>query len=312
MRLKKIITTSLLLLGAIGLTTACSNKSVKNSNTYTPKELNVQFVPSVQANKIEAKAKPLAKLLSKKLGIPVHVTVSTDNTALVESMASKKVDVGFLPSDAYVLAHKRKAADPLLQAMRYDYDEPSGKQNPNKLDSEYQSMIIVKKDSKIKSIKDLKGKKIAIQDPTSTSGYILPVAELYKKGINVVKDDNLVNVKGHDQGVMSVLNGDTDAAFVYKDARNLVAKDEPTVFKKVQPIYFTKKVPNDTISVRSDMSSSFRKKLSKAMKEIIKTKEGAKVLNNIYDHYGYKDAKDSDYNVIREYQSLAKKAQESK
>lgn len=311
MRFKKIITTSLLLLGAMGLT-ACSNNSKKSVNTYTPKELNVQFVPSVQANKIEAKAKPLAKLLSKKLGIPVHVTVSTDNTALVESMASKKVDVGFLPSDAYVLAHKRKAADPLLQAMRYDYDEPSGKQNPNKLDSKYQSMIIVRKNSKIKSIKDLKGKKIAIQDPTSTSGYILPVAELYKKGINVVKDDNLVNVKGHDQGVVSVLNGDTDAAFVFKDARNLVAKDEPNVFKEVKPIYFTKKVPNDTISVRSDMSSAFRKKLAKSMKEIVKTKEGAKILNNIYDHYGYKDAKDSDYNIIREYQSLAKKAQESK
>lgn len=311
MRFKKIITTSLLLLGAMGLT-ACSNNSEKSANTYTPKELNVQFVPSVQANKIEAKAKPLAKLLSKKLGIPVHVTVSTDNTALVESMASKKVDVGFLPSDAYVLAHKRKAADPLLQAMRYDYDEPSGKQNPNKLDSKYQSMIIVRKNSKIKSIKDLKGKKIAIQDPTSTSGYILPVAELYKKGINVVKDDNLVNVKGHDQGVVSVLNGDTDAAFVFKDARNLVAKDELNVFKEVKPIYFTKKVPNDTISVRSDMSSAFRKKLAKSMKEIVKTKEGAKILKNIYDHYGYKDAKDSDYNIIREYQSLAKKAQESK
>lgn len=311
MRFKKIITTSLLLLGAMGLT-ACSNNSEKSANTYTPKELNVQFVPSVQANKIEAKVKPLAKLLSKKLGIPVHVTVSTDNTALVESMASKKVDVGFLPSDAYVLAHKRKAADPLLQAMRYDYDEPSGKQNPNKLDSKYQSMIIVRKNSKIKSIKDLKGKKIAIQDPTSTSGYILPVAELYKKGINVVKDDNLVNVKGHDQGVVSVLNGDTDAAFVFKDARNLVAKDEPNVFKEVKPIYFTKKVPNDTISVRSDMSSAFRKKLAKSMKEIVKTKEGAKILKNIYDHYGYKDAKDSDYNIIREYQSLAKKAQESK
>lgn len=311
MRFKKIITTSLLLLGAMGLT-ACSNNSEKSVNTYTPKELNVQFVPSVQANKIEAKAKPLAKLLSKKLGIPVHVTVSTDNTALLESMASKKVDVGFLPSDAYVLAHKRKAADPLLQAMRYDYDEPSGKQNPNKLDSKYQSMIIVRKNSKIKSIKDLKGKKIAIQDPTSTTGYILPVAELYKKGINVVKDDNLVNVKGHDQGVVSVLNGDTDAAFVFKDARNLVAKDEPNVFKEVKPIYFTKKVPNDTISVRSDMSSAFRKKLAKSMKEIVKTKEGAKILNNIYDHYGYKDAKDSDYNIIREYQSLAKKAQESK
>ena len=39
------------------------------------KELNVQFVPSTQADTIQAKAKPLEKLLKKELGIPVHVTI---------------------------------------------------------------------------------------------------------------------------------------------------------------------------------------------------------------------------------------------
>lgn len=313
MNFKKVLTMAAVTGAALLALAGCSsnNNSNANSKSYTPKELNVQFVPSVQANKIQAKAKPLAGLLKKKLGIPVHVTVSTDYTALTEAMASKKVDVGFLPSDAYVLAHKRKAADPLLQAERYDYSEPSGKMN-HTLTHEYQSMIIVKKGSKIKSWKDLKGKSIAVQDPTSTSGYVLPVAELYKKGLNVVKDCKLVNVKGHDQGVMSVLNGDTDAAFVFKDARNLVAKDEPQVFKKVKPIYFTAKVPNDTISVRPDMSMKFRKKLAKAFKEIVKSKQGAKILNNIYDHYGYKNAKDSDYNIIRKYQKEAKEAQDGK
>lgn len=111
---------------------------------------------------------------------------------------------------------------------------------------------------------------------------------------------------------MAVLNGDVDAAFVFKDARNLVAKDEPKVFEEVKPIYFTSKVPNDTISVRPDMNKKFRRKLAKAFKEIIKTKSGAKILNNIYDHYGYKNAKDSDYNIIRKYQKEAQKAQDSK
>ena len=304
---KKVFAVGLALSAAFALT-ACSNKGQsKSADNYTPKELNVQFVPSVQANKISAKAKPLAKLLQKKLGIPVHVTVSTDNTALVEAMASKKVDVGFLPSDAYVMAHDRKVADPLLKAERPEYAEPSGKMTKT-LSDKYGSEIVVKKGSKIKSWKDLKGKKITVQDPTSTSGYILPVAELYEKGLNVVKDDTLVNVKGHDQGIMSVLNGDTDAAFVFKDARSLLAKDDPKIFDKVTPIYFTKEVPNDTISVRGDMSKSFRKKLSKAFKEIIKTKEGAHILNNIYDHYGYSNAKDSDYNIIRKYQKEARQA----
>lgn len=166
MKFKRILTL-LAVIGAafLALTGCSSHNKTTQSKGYTPKVLNVQFVPSVQANKIQAKAKPLAGLLRKKLGIPVHVTVSTDNTALIEAMASKKVDVGFLPSDAYVQAHKRKAADPLLQAERYDYTEPSGKMS-HTLTHEYQSMIIVKKGSKIKSWKNLKGKSIAVQDPT--------------------------------------------------------------------------------------------------------------------------------------------------
>ena len=129
---------------------------------------------------MEAKAKPLGTLLQKQLHIPVHVTVSTDYSGLVEAMSSKKVDVGFMPPYSYILAHKRGIADVLLQAERYGYDEPSGKMN-HTLMHEYRGMIVVKKGSKIKSWKDLKGKKIAIGDPSSASGYVYPVAELYKK-----------------------------------------------------------------------------------------------------------------------------------
>lgn len=237
MKIKKfLIGAAMVLLAATSAACSNSKSASKSSDGYTPKELNVQFVPSVQASKLEAKAKPLQGLLEKQLHMPVHVTVSTDNSALVEAMASKKVDVGFLPPDAYVLAHKRGVADVLLQAQRYGYDEPSGKQNHKLMDS-YRSMIVVKKGSKIKSWKDLKGKTIAVQDPTSTSGYVLPIAELHKKGLNVPKDCKLVQVKGHDQAVLSVYNGDADAAFVFSDARPLAAKDAPAVMKDVVPIY---------------------------------------------------------------------------
>ncbi|MCZ9656735.1 PhnD/SsuA/transferrin family substrate-binding protein, partial [Lactobacillus jensenii] len=132
MKFKKIVVGALALLTATVATACSSNNSSKTSSStgYTPKKvLNVQFVPSSQASTLEAKAKPLESLLKKELGIPVKVTVSTSNNALVEAMSSHQVDVGFLPPDAYVLAHKRKIADVLLQAERYGYDEPSGKMN---------------------------------------------------------------------------------------------------------------------------------------------------------------------------------------
>ena len=113
---KKVATIGASLAVAVGLLAGCGTKETSTETTdkakasYVPKTLTVQFVPSQSADTLEAKAKPLEKLLSDKLGIPVKVSVSTDYNTIVEAMASKQVDVGFLPPTAYVLAHEKNAA----------------------------------------------------------------------------------------------------------------------------------------------------------------------------------------------------------
>ncbi|MBD5430666.1 phosphate/phosphite/phosphonate ABC transporter substrate-binding protein [Lactobacillus sp.] len=312
-KFKKVLLGILAVLLAI-VATACSNSKKSNSansKNYTPKSLTIQFVPSQAANKLEARAKPLEKMLSKRLGIPVKVTMSTDYNTVVEAMKSKKVDVGFLPPDGYVLAHKEGAADLLLQAQRYGVKQPNG-QATTKLVNSYRAEILVKKGSKIKSWKDLKGKSISVQNPTSSAGYVFPIAELAQKGLDVPKDCKLVTVTGHDQAVLNVLNGDTDAAFVFEDARNSVKADQPNIMKEVVPIYFTKPIPNDTISVIPNMSKSFQKKLAKAFIAISKSKEGKKLIESIYSHEGYTYAKDSDFNIVRKYDKIVENVGTSK
>ncbi|HDI8132961.1 TPA: phosphate/phosphite/phosphonate ABC transporter substrate-binding protein [Staphylococcus aureus] len=282
-----------------------SNDSDSKSGGYKPKELTVQFVPSQNAGTLEAKAKPLEKLLSKELGIPVKVSVSTNYNTIVEAMKSKKVDVGFLPPTAYTLAHDQKAADLLLQAQRFGVKE-DGSASKELVDS-YKSEILVKKDSKIKSLKDLKGKKIALQYVTSTAGYTFPLAMLKNEaGINATKDMKIVNVKGHDQAVISLLNGDVDAAAVFNDARNTVKKDQPNVFKDTRILKLTQAIPNDTISVRPDMDKDFQEKLKKAFIDIAKSKEGHKIISEVYSHEGYTETKDSNFDIVREYEKLVK------
>lgn len=312
-KFKKVLLGIFTVLLAVVATACSSNKSANNANSknYTPKSLTIQFVPSQAANKLEARAKPLEKMLSKRLGIPVKVTMSTDYNTVVEAMKSKKVDVGFLPPDGYVLAHKEGAADILLQAQRYGVKQPGGKAT-TKLVKSYRAEILVKKGSKIKNWKDLKGKSISVQNPTSSAGYVFPIAELAQKGLDVPKDCKLVTVTGHDQAVLNVLNGDTDAAFVFEDARNTVKADQPNIMKKVVPIYFTKPIPNDTISVIPNMSKSFQKKLAKAFIAVGKSKEGKKLIESIYSHEGYTYAKDSDFNIVRKYDKIVENVGTSK
>ncbi|CAM4298714.1 phosphate/phosphite/phosphonate ABC transporter substrate-binding protein [Paenibacillus macerans] len=285
---------------------AQTDKAAEPADTgYVPETLTVQFVPSQNADTLEAKAKPLEKLLSDRLGIPVKVSVSTDYNTIIEAMASKQVDVGFLPPTAYVLAKEKGAAEVILQAQRYGVDDATGAPT-NELVDFYKSMFIVKKDSPIQSVEDLKGKKIAYQNVTSSAGYVWPAAVLQEKGIDPLSDVEPITVKGHDQAVIAVLNGDVDAAAIFQDARNTVKKDYPNVFEDTRVIAYTEPIPNDTISVRSDMSAEWVQKLKDAFIEIGKDSEGHKIIADIYTHEGYVESNDSVFDIVREYNEKVK------
>ncbi|WP_274541721.1 phosphate/phosphite/phosphonate ABC transporter substrate-binding protein [Staphylococcus felis] len=300
-----IVTALMLVLSACGNGNSSIDQKEKKkesssgSGDYVPEKLTVQFVPSQNADTLEAKAKPLEKLLSDKIGIPVEVSVSTNYNTIVEAMKSKKVDVGFLPPTAYTLAKNEGAADLLLQAQRFGVNEDGS--DSDQLVDHYKSIFVVKKDSDIEDIKDLKGKKIALQDVSSTAGYTFPVAELLDAGINPLKEMNVTTVKGHDQAIISVLNGDVDAAAVFQDARNIVKGDQPNVFKDTKVIADTENIPNDTISVRSDLDSKWREKLSQAFKDIVDSKEGHDIISEVYSHENYTDGDDQNFEIVRKY-----------
>lgn len=292
----------------IGLLSGCGSDKVTHSESgsgYVPKKLTIGFVPSQNAETLEARAKPLADLLSKKLNIPVKVTVTTDYNAVVQALKSKQLDLGFLPPTDYVIAHKQGAADVLLQAQRYGVIPENGK-NTNELVDYYCAIMLVKKDSNIKDVKDLKGKKVAWQSPTSSAGYVWPAIYMKEHGIDAQKDVTGIQVQGHDKAISALMNGDVDAAAVFLDARNIVANEYPDIWDQTRILFKTEKIPNDTISVRPDMSVKWKKKISDAFVAIGKDPEGQKIILNIYSHVGYIPSKDANFDIVREYNEKIK------
>lgn len=298
----------ILLIMSLAVLSACSGdeESKKTDGEGEEiEELSVQFVPSQNADTLEAKAKPLEKLLSDQLEIPVKVSVSTDYNTIVEAMKSKQVDVGFLPPTAYVLAKEQGAADVILQAQRYGVND-DGSPTEELVDS-YKSIFIVKKDSDIDSVEDLKGKKIGYQNVTSSAGFVWPAATLMEAGIHPLEDVEAVTLKGHDQAIISLLNGDVDAAVTFQDARNVVVDDYKTVFDDTKVIEFTEPIPNDTVTVRPDISDEMKEKITQAFIEIGKDKEGQEIIRDIYSHEGYVESQDSNFDIVREYEEKVSK-----
>ncbi|WP_448969738.1 phosphate/phosphite/phosphonate ABC transporter substrate-binding protein [Macrococcus capreoli] len=290
MLLKKLLTASLLLL-VIG---GCNN-NVK-TDTYKPKTLKVQFVPSQNAETLEAKAKPLGKLLSKELDMPVEVSIATSYNTIVEALRSKQADVAFLPPTAYVLAHDKKAADVVLKAL-HETDINGTK----KVTDYYRGQFVVNKNSSIDSIDDINGKRIALQESTSTSGYLYPVGLLKDHNIDVNKDVKSVMVKGHDKAITALINKEVDVAATFQDARDYLEKDYPRIKSETRIIATTEKIPNDTISVQSQLDRQLKEKVKKAFITLSKDDSSKKIIKEIYSHDGYAETKDSEYDIIRKY-----------
>ena len=285
------------------IVSGCSNiDNVKPpKETYTPKSLTVGFIPSQNAQILNAKVKPLQQLLSDELEVPVKVHIATNYNTMVEGLKSKKIDIAFISPVSYTLAHDAHAADVLLKSKGYLVDN-KGNQTHHLVDY-YRSQIVVRKDSNINHLKDLKDKKIALQDVESTSGYIYPLATLMEKGIKK-SDIQIQQVKGHDQGLIALLNHDVEAVATYQDARADLKKDDPDIYQETKVIYRTKKIPNDTISVRNDMSNKWKNKISQAFINISHTKKGKQIISDIYGHQGYEKAKDSDFDTVRKYRDI--------
>lgn len=255
-----------------------------------PTKLVFGFVPSVEADKIAENAQPMADFLSKELGIKVETFTSTEYTGLIEAMGSGKVDIGSLPTLAYVLAKDKKAADILLKTSR------RGK-------ATYHSMFVARADSGITKIEDAKGKRMAWVDAASTSGYLFPVAYLKKEKIDPDHFFAQTTFAGsHDGAIRAVYNGDADVAAVYDDARNKVEKDAAfkDVKSKVVKIGQTDEIPNDTISVRAGLDPALVAKIKAALLKYRSTEEGKKVLMEVYEVDDLLDATDADYDPVRE------------
>lgn len=271
------------------------------------KELNVQFVPTNNDGSMEAKAKPFEEYLSEKLGYDVNVTLATDYSTIVEAMASGQVDLGIMPPAAYVQARNQDAAEAILTSELQSYNDETGEPEEGVMSGTFKGEILVKSDSDIQSLEDLKGKKIATLSPNSASGYIYPVAEMKEMGIDPTTDCTLTTVNDIPSEMTSVLNGQQDACFVFEGARYSYADkfSENDLMEDLRVLYLTEgDIPNDAIAVQPDMDPELKEKIKETFLNMADDEKGKEAMS-MWNHIGYTEATESAYDTIEEYTEKA-------
>ena len=247
----------------------------------------MSFVPSGDTQQIIASGDELARLVAEKTGLTITANVGTDFAAVREAMGAGQAHIGWLNTFNYVLAHETYGVDVGLVTQRFGA-------------TTYTGQIVVRADSGIASLEDLKGKVMCWVDPNSTSGYIIPRILLAANGVNPDTDfSQTIEAGSHNNVITQVYNGDCDAGATFVDARSSVEADLPDVKEVVAVLAETTDIPNDSVSFIEDFPADTRTQVVNALLEIAATDEGKEVLNNLYSIEALQAADDSFYDLFR-------------
>ncbi len=254
-------------------------------------------VPAENVLRILKRSQPLIRYLEKELGMKVRFQFAKDYEAMIKGMEKKVYDLVHLGPKSYVKGYERAGYYAILKPIRHG-------------SATYRSIIIVRKDSGINTLNDLKDKSFCFTDKESASGYLYPKVLLLKKGINPDRDFSRVFFTGtHDGVVLNVYHGDFAAGACFDDARKSTFQEEPEKIGELKVIARTPPISNEPFAVRPDLDKKLVEKMSKAFLKLGRSPEGRRILEALYPGSGlegYTEAKDSDYDSVREMERLLK------
>lgn len=250
------------------------------------KVLKLGRIPYLDPRKMVNDHQKILQYLKKELGIEDARLVLTPNyDELNKFLKEGQIDIAWHGTLNYPQARMTTGAKTILMPKRF-----------NK--TSYGGIIVVRSDSNINTVADLKGKSFAYVDKKSASGYFFPKMLMLENKIDPDKDISRVEyMKKHDNILYSVLYKKFDAGAVYDDARELLKTDEQRAQIKI--LAKTAEILNEPIMVRSGLSPEFEKKIVDAFLKLNKDNpETAHVIENLGNVESFVVAADKDYDEI--------------
>ena len=239
--------------------------------------------------------KQLIDYVGSKLGSPVEMVQKESYDEMDGMLERGDVQVAFVCSGPYVKDHAKFGAELLVAPQ--SYGKPF-----------YNAYIIVHKDSPIKDMAGLKGKKFAFTDPKSNTGKIVPTYMVGKE-FNMTPEKffgEVIYTRSHDRSVEAVAKKMVDGASIDSLIYDYTVKKNPIYTSETKIIRKSPSYGIPPLVVKKGMDPALKNKLKNILLNMHNDPEGKAILDGIMvDKFIV--PKDSDYNTVREMDSWLSK-----
>lgn len=222
------------------------------------KVYSFDVVPQLTAAKIYASWSPLLQRVGQETGMCFELRVSPTIPEFEQRLLKGESDFSFVNPYHAVLAYQKKKYQPLLADSQ---DMLTG-------------IVVVRTDSGIKSLEDLKGKQIAFPAPNSFAASLLIRAELAKKKIDL----NPVFVKTHSNVYRSVISKDAVAG---GGVNNTLDNEVAEVRQQLRVLFETSAYTPHPVVTHPSISTAVRDRFLKSMMNLTQDEAGRKILEGI-------------------------------
>ncbi len=234
------------------------------------------------ARKTQKRLTPMGNYLAKHLrdfGVSrAAVKLARSNREMIELLRRGEVDlISETPFSAFFLA-AHGGGEIILREWK------KGK-------ASYYTVFIVRKDSGIATLADLRGKKIVFQDPGSTSAFLVPFAILREQGLEMVAlaspGDSPPAGKGgyvfgrEELNISLWVSRGIAHAGAFSNYDWLVGTHE-SVKKDLKVIHRTKPIIRSVVLVRRGLDARRKQRIKEVLLRMHESPEGKKVLKKYY------------------------------
>lgn len=245
--------------------------------------LRFGVVPLQEPSVMFRKFTPLSEYLKKKLGRTFDLKVAIDMDSAVKDIGSNVTQLCAMGPANYIEANTNYGVKVIAKALRKGLPF-------------HRAAIVVRIDSPLRSLRELKGKSLALVSPKSATGHIMPLAALRDAEIYAA-DLRLYQFLGsHDKVAEAVINCEFDAGGMPEESAIRYAG------KGLKILQLTSEIPEFNVCCNPRLDPAVIAALRSALVSLdINNSDDALVLKSLgRDCTGFMPATEKDYALFRE------------